>query len=104
MENRLREMLWNYGEAAANLKSFEQLVMTDAKLSAIEKTLWTLSIEASDETHRNLPLLIEDIREDLIRLGEFSAYIEDYIFTLTEPEEYERLKSTGYDIMSKHNI
>ena len=78
--------------------------MTDAKLSAIEKTLWTLSIEASDETHRNLPLLIEDIRKDLVRLGELSAYIEDYIFTLTEPEEYERLKSQGHDMLSEHSI
>ena len=104
MKNRLREMLWNYGEAAANLKSFEQLVITDAKLSAIEKTLWTLSIGVSDETHLNLPMLIQDIRKDLVILGEFSAYIEDYIFTLTEPEEYERLKSEGHDMLSKHNI
>ena len=111
MKNKQYESHSNYYEVHEECGCFEHLYVTDEKVSTLNRELKLQStldgghgIGISNKKIYTLLAKVEDIRLDLRQARGIIEYLRDYIFTLTEPEEYERLKSTGYDIMSKHKI
>ena len=101
----------NYFEFHEECGCFEHLYVTDEKVSTLNRELQLQSTldgghgsGISYEKIYTLLAKVEDIRLDLRQARGVIEYLRDYIFTLRDPEGYEREKSEGHDRMSKYNI